>query len=659
VGRMYLHRVIIKNFRSIEYIDITFAKGKNIIVGKNNCGKSNIIKAIDLVLGESNPAYVKNENITEKDFFTYKIKDETKEEIVVTNDIFIYCELRRDEGEDIPYDMMLECSGFYKYSRSIDKDAIKNCFENEFLINPDELRYEEKQYINPKKNIDQVIEEFENKYIFAFVLKAHRNEDGDVKKELRFFYRENEASDWTMGFTAPIRNEFLQSAIIPSFRDPTVQLRINQGSWYGKLLRHLTKNHNKDDELKKAFLRVKEIADELFSDVKQKISDSSFNAAFPGTEILFQFSADEKPDIYKNVVIYIDDGYKSLITDKGSGIQSATIIGLFSYYTNYVNTKSSALLCLEEPELYLHPHACRTINYKLDEFLNDGKNQVIITTHSPEFLKTIEPDMNIILARKNNGKTTIRQLNVKEFKDVLIDSNQNEVFFADKVIVCEGYDNYIIKWIAEEFYGNKLNEENISVVSVGGKDNINKFVDLTLKLGIDTYIIADFDYFLRDKNKARAEKYGAKCHESIESLGEKFFISRFGEEEGKKMFGLIAKIRNIIKRIYEEKFYTAKSKEAFRDEKNFDKFESILQTLRTNGICILSGDIESFFNKDFQLVSETHKLSLEKIFEINSLLNKGYKISSMFNVTEIKEFLDGVFHMFETSDSCRKGCVSV
>ncbi|WP_271628843.1 ATP-dependent nuclease [Caldicellulosiruptor sp. DIB 104C] len=658
---MYLHRVIIKNFRSIEYIDITFAKGKNIIVGKNNCGKSNIIKAIDLVLGESNPAYVKNENITEKDFFTYKIKDETKEEIVVTNDIFIYCELRRDEGEDIPYDMMLECSGFYKYSRSIDKDAIKSCFENEFLINPDELRYEEKQYINPKKNIDQVIEEFENKYIFAFVLKAHRNEDGDVKKDLRFFYREDENSNWTMAFSAPIRNEFLQSAIIPSFRDPMVQLRINQWSWYGKLLRHLTKNHNKDDELKKAFSRVKEIADEVFSDVKQKISNGSFNVAFPGTEILFQFSADEKPDIYKNVVIYIDDGYKSLITDKGSGIQSATIIGLFSYYINYVNTKSSALLCLEEPELYLHPHACRTINYKLDEFLNDGKNQVIITTHSPEFLKTIEPNMNIILARKNEGRTAIHQLNVKKFKDVLVDNNQNEVFFADKVIVCEGYDNYIIKWVAEELYGNKLNEENISVISVGGKDNISKFVDLTLKLGIDTYIVADFDYFLRDKDEEKVRKYkdkGAKCHESIENLGERFFISRFGEE-GKKIFGLVSKIRNIIKQNYEEKFYTAKSIEDFRGEEKFDRLEAILRTLRTNGICILSGDIESFFNKDFQLVSETHKLSLEKIFEINSILNKGGKISSIFNVVEIKEFLDGIFHTSETSDGCMQGCVSV
>lgn len=30
---MYLHRIIIKNYRSIEYVDITFAKGKNIIVG--------------------------------------------------------------------------------------------------------------------------------------------------------------------------------------------------------------------------------------------------------------------------------------------------------------------------------------------------------------------------------------------------------------------------------------------------------------------------------------------------------------------------------------------------------------------------------------------------------------------------------------------------
>ena len=119
----------------------------------------------------------------------------------------------------------------------------------------------------------------------------------------------------------------------------------------------------------------------------------------------------------------------------------------------------------------------------------------------------------------------------------------------------------------------------------------------------------------------------------------------------------MSKIRNIIKQNYEEKFYTAKSIEDFRGEEKFNRLEAIIRTLRTKGICILSGDIESFFNKDFQLVSETNKLSLEKIFEINSILNKGCKISSIFNVGEIKEFLDRIFRASETSDGCKQECV--
>jgi AAA15 family ATPase/GTPase len=37
------------------------------MVGKDNSGKSNIIKTIDLLLGESSPTYHKSENITEND----------------------------------------------------------------------------------------------------------------------------------------------------------------------------------------------------------------------------------------------------------------------------------------------------------------------------------------------------------------------------------------------------------------------------------------------------------------------------------------------------------------------------------------------------------------------------------------------------------------
>ena len=61
---MHVSRLYIENFRSIQQIDLKFMPNKNIIIGKNNSGKSNIMRAIDLMLGEKSPTYVNSENIT-------------------------------------------------------------------------------------------------------------------------------------------------------------------------------------------------------------------------------------------------------------------------------------------------------------------------------------------------------------------------------------------------------------------------------------------------------------------------------------------------------------------------------------------------------------------------------------------------------------------
>jgi putative ATP-dependent endonuclease of OLD family len=129
----------------------------------------------------------------------------------------------------------------------------------------------------------------------------------------------------------------------------------------------------------------------------------------------------------------VDDGFKSLLTDKGSGIQSAVIIGLFSYYTKYVNVATSALLCIEEPELYLHPHARRLISERLTDFIAD-KNQVIVTTHSAEFLRSGGENVNVIvLSREKNGATDAISINLKDYSRLLVHEFSSEVFFADKI----------------------------------------------------------------------------------------------------------------------------------------------------------------------------------------------------------------------------------
>ncbi len=435
-----------------------------------------------------------------------------KEEDSVTQiatEIFIWCELTRTDTEQLDFEELYKCYGFYACSevnRSPDRkrfalDPLPDCYADIFAVAEDDCQ---KTYINPKlKNQATLESEFQDKYRFAFAFQAVRS-DGGLEKHIRFLYRENDSIGWALAFRASVRNALLQSAIIPSFRDPQNQLRISSWSWYGKLLRHLTEASSNLPKLTKALDKLQSVANEVFEGAQKTISKSALSVAFPGTELLFQFAADKQDDLYKGCVIYIDDGFKSLLVEKGAGIQSATIIGLFNYYTREINTTGSALLGIEEPELYLHPHARRVVSDRLDEFLDRNRNQVILTTHSIEFLRSVGTDVNVILVKKTTkGQTTAQSVSLRAFQALLRDNNQNELFFADKVIVCEGYDEYVIKAASWELFKGRLDADNISVIAVNGKDNIAPLVRLILTLGIDCFVMADFDYLLRDKSSAR------------------------------------------------------------------------------------------------------------------------------------------------------------
>jgi len=649
---MYLSRVFIENFRSIHRLDLSLSHGKNVIVGRNNSGKSNIIRALDIVLGEGVPNYQKNDSITEADFYAYKETTPEGEIREISSDhLFVFCELTREPLEELNFSEM------YKGYKNLPLYAELEGWDNKKAVlklikinkeklfsNHSELLFgmdaesANRKWINNRKPEERQLENFLNdKYSFAFAFFALREMDGSISKHIRFLCRKNNQEDWYMSFSAPIRTELLQSAIIPSFREPKNQLRITNWSWFGKLLIHLTKVCNNSPELNNALSELKNISNKLFSEVTSQLETSSLNIAFPGTKISLQFNHEKKHELHKDCVIYVDDGFNSQITEKGSGIQSAVIIGLFNYYTRYVNTTSSALLCIEEPELYLHPHARRIISERLDHFLENNRNQVIITTHSQEFIQTILDDIKIILVTKHNNESEARELDLSAYKDLFIDSNKNEIFFAEKIIICEGQDEYLLRAAANELFPGQFNENNISIVSVGGKDNIKKMNHLSTKLGIKSFIFADFDYLLRDKTE-QSKKYGGNdscAHDSILNLGEAYFsCSYIFGDHGSEMYSRIQKMRDEIKKKDERVFYSAK-----RSSDCFIDLNDILSELRENGICILSGQIEDLFS-DQQFVSYPNtKFNLKKVFELRTKLIQGESICDIIDVSEIKSFL--------------------
>lgn len=627
---MYVSRLYLKNYRSIKELDLVFHKGKNVIIGRNNCGKSNIVRALDIVLGETSPTYAKAENITSGDFHTWR---ETQAGHVVTHnagELLIWCELTRDNHEQLNWDELYKCYGFYRCcagsrfgpAQRFDPALLPTEYEEIFGIGEDECQ--EKKYINPKLRHQRTLEdEFGGMYRFALAFKATRTGDR-ITKELRLLYREDDETGWIMAFKASARTELLQSAIIPSFRDPQQQLRLSSWTWYGKLMQHLTANHAQMPALETAFASVHAVANDIFAGVREQITRSTLAVAFPGTQLFFQLNPDTQLELYKSCLIYVDDGFKSLLTEKGSGIQSATIIGLFTYYTQHVNTVTGALLCIEEPEVYLHPHARRVVSARLNDFLGE-RNQVILTTHSAEFLRSSGEDIHVIAVQHCAARgTTSVAVDLKEYASVLINDAANELFFADKVIVCEGFDDFIVRATANAAFPNQLDERNVSVVSVGGKNNISKLVKLVLKLGLACYVVADFDYFLRDAGAER-RPYDAKPHESIVSLGTAFFSQActFGDE-GPAILAGIMRMRSVIKRDEEQAFYTATT----ADEIATPGLSALLERLRERGVCILSGNIEDLCAD--ATFSAQKKLSLERIFFLNQRLIDGEQITDIF-----------------------------
>lgn len=513
---MYLSKLYIENYRSIKQLDINFTEWKNVIVWKNNAGKSNIISAIDLVLWESSPTYSKSSNVSESDFF----QKET------WNTIFIFCELKKHSWEILDFSK-ISSSAIFKISDK-DPDDKYGTIDRKFNIDlPSQdvifqFSWEDwdnliddsykKQWIGWKKYCKKWFSNwnFNDEFYwidnFAFAFRAFINPSWKIEKEIVFLYKKEVDANWFISPQTALRDVIFQSAIIPSFRDPSTQLKISNWWWYWKILREKIKT---TEDLEVAFDSVNKASEWIFSTVTSDVFDWKLQTAFPGTKARFSL-APLNQDIYKQALIYIDDGFESTLQSKWSWIQSAVIISLFDYYIkNIVDRNGGALLAVEEPELFLHPHGRRVIAHRLEQFIGSGtdkKNQVIITTHASEFIAVANNNLNVISVRKESWETQANNFNFwndKKIRQILLRPQNTELFFADFVILTEDAKLFIEE-IAREMgsenlilWENWLNDNNISVVNSGWKQEFWKFAKICEELNIPYLILADFD-FLRN-----------------------------------------------------------------------------------------------------------------------------------------------------------------
>jgi putative ATP-dependent endonuclease of the OLD family len=196
--------------------------------------------------------------------------------------------------------------------------------------------------------------------------------------------------------------------------------------------------------------------------------------------------------------IYIDDGSMTELRYKGDGVQSLAALGLMRHASAKSSLGKNVVVAIEEPESHLHPKAIHELRGVVEQLA--AKYQVVVTTHCPLFVSRRHVESNIIV----NNRKAKAATSVDEIREILGVRAADNLLHAELVLVVEGEDDrtsiaallaHASTILADALRGNRL-----TIDTLGGASN------LAYKLGLLRDALCECHVFL-DSDAAGKQAY--------------------------------------------------------------------------------------------------------------------------------------------------------
>lgn len=142
-----------------------------------------------------------------------------------------------------------------------------------------------------------------------------------------------------------------------------------------------------------------------------------------------------KSMLRRKAEVIIDDGTPTLLEQKGDGVKSLTALAMLNIPASHNRV---SIIAIEEPESHLHPESARQLHETITAL--SANHQVVLTTHSPLFVNRSNLKENIIV---DSGKATPVK-KVKEIREILGTKVSDNLVNAENVLVVEGENDKII-----------------------------------------------------------------------------------------------------------------------------------------------------------------------------------------------------------------------
>ena len=240
---------------------------------------------------------------------------------------------------------------------------------------------------------------------------------------------------------------------------------------------------------------------------KNALQQLGFDPAADGDKLDLFFSPFDTMDFYKALDLRVREGAFSVsATELGEGVQNALVLAILKVFEE--RRKQGAILLIEEPEMFLHPQMQRSLYKTLREIAKT--NQVIYTTHSPHFVSIPDYKELVIVRRGADGTRvscsdlpTNAKLKEKLIKE--LDPERNELFFASRLLLVEGDTEKLALPEYAKRMNLDLDRAGATIVEVGGKRNLQAFAQIATSFQIPTGIVYDDDSSdINDKNEEAA-----------------------------------------------------------------------------------------------------------------------------------------------------------
>jgi putative ATP-dependent endonuclease of OLD family len=204
-----------------------------------------------------------------------------------------------------------------------------------------------------------------------------------------------------------------------------------------------------------------------------------------------------------------------LVDANGAGIREALRIVLD------LELKCPKLVLIEEPEVHLHPGLARVVANYLRE--KSSEVQMFVTTHSTEFVDSVSFQNAYLVSKDGAGKTTCQLVEAEEEAlriPAELGLRLSTVFMFDRLLFVEGpSDENVLRLLAQKLDVD-LTKCNLGFVQMGGVKNFANFaadatLDLLSRRQVLMWFVVDRDEMNDEDVKRMIDRLGPRAVLSV------------------------------------------------------------------------------------------------------------------------------------------------